>query len=180
LISLPLKIPTLNPERHLNQKSKVRYHNAMPTPKHVKGLTLVEMLVSMAILAIFLMLSIPHLLGTLDQNVLQANTDQFATVLHMARQYSLSAKPGLDPTVDIDPSSPITLIYTPALDPARTFTLSKEVQMTEPTTTFTITFDKLYGTVPIPQTIKLEYKGYTSSITVEKSGDISTTKALKI
>lgn len=152
----------------------------MPTPKHSKGLTLVEMLISMAILAIFLTISIPYLLGTRNQNLLQANTDQLATVLQMARQYALSAKPGPDPFVVINPTSPINITYTPASDPPRSFTLTKEIQMTHPTVPDTIIFDKLYGTVTTSHSFELEYKGYTSSVTVEKSGDISTTKALKI
>lgn len=170
-----------SPGKHLNTNFKVRYHTNMLASKNHSGLTLVEMLISMAILAIFLTITIPYLLGTRNQNLLQANTDQLATVLQMARQFALSAKPGLTAIkVDITSADPVTLIYTPSDNPPRTFTLSSGVILTAPPPPHTISFDKLYGTVSTSTQITLEYKGYTSSVTVEKSGDISTTKALKI
>jgi type II secretory pathway pseudopilin PulG len=141
------------------------------------------MLISLGVLAFFLTLSIPFLLNTRDQNLLQTNTDQVITVLQMARQYSLAAKPGLDPKVTINPGSPATIIYTPGGDPpepTRTFTLHPNITIT-PAFSIDVTFNKLYGTITSPpSTITLEYRGYETTIELEASGIISATKPVKI
>jgi prepilin-type N-terminal cleavage/methylation domain-containing protein len=152
----------------------------LPLTIRSAGFTLVEMLVSLGVLAFFLTFSIPFLLGTRDQNYLQTNTDQAITIFQMARQYSLAAKPGLDPIkVVVTAGDPPTIDYYPGNDPHRPFTLYSGIEIDPPDTT--VQFNKLYGTISSPPpTITLKYRGYKTTIDLEASGDISATKPAKI
>jgi prepilin-type N-terminal cleavage/methylation domain-containing protein len=159
-------------------------------PCVTRGFTLVEMLISMAVLALFLGISIPYLSETRNQHLLRANADHMATVFQMARQYSLAAKPSTvlgvpQPIkVKVDITNPIILTFKPGIDPPKTFGLTSGITIDNyPVgSSVEVEFNKLYGTLnssPAPS-FTLKYKTYKVTVEVISTGDISISRVSKL
>lgn len=132
------------------------------------GFTIIELIVAMSIIAIITMMSIPYLFGTKDKAYLAKETEIFVGVLNSVRQESITASQGLAHSVMILPAENKYLEVVSSEE----HDLGAGVTFTHPTFPTEITFSKLRGQVNSPVFIELNYKSYTSTVSILTTGII--------
>jgi len=141
----------------------------------VKGFTLIESTLALAILAILLGLSSPYLFGYKEKLILETERDKIVNSLKLAQQKSIAAYKGYDYQVQFN--------LNPDPDEADSFTLQPENQTTSlhpkikisSVTPLTITFGRLSGRPDSSLDLTLVSRRFKCKISVSKEGVITTT-----
>lgn len=131
-----------------------------------KGVTLFEILLVTALLALFLLLPLPYLRGTREKTALETERNKFASTLEYARQQSIAAYKGHAYSVEIDqPNNRYTLQPT-----GRTYKLPEKMSFSQPVGITTIEFAKLTGKTIPAVNIVIQFHDFECKIDVSSEG----------
>lgn len=134
------------------------------------GLTLVEMVVTIALMAILVALTTPYLLGSREKALLNSEVDKFTSTLEFAKQQSIAAFHGQTYSVLIEPESKYTLL------PDNKIYIMDNVNFSQPTTPLTISFDILTGKPNLASDFILTSARFYTIVSINDEGLITSSE----
>lgn len=140
-----------------------------------KGFTLIEALVSLAILAMVFGIATPYLFGAREKTLLTGEGDRMIVALQTARQHSIQARLGYEYSVTLTPPGEFTIA-----PEGPTSRLANGIEISAPSTFTIIVFEKLTGKPVNPISITLTSKRFKTDITITSEGVISGSRPEKI